>query len=106
MPLLRYSYVVLDPVVERLIEQYGMTVSLAQAAEILGCHPETVRRMHRAGRLPGHRVGRAIRIFVPELVNWIRAGGDNQYQPEARRAPTRSDRPSWMIAVNQLPGGR
>lgn len=33
------------------------------AAEILGLTEDTVRRLARAGKLPGHRVGRSWRFF-------------------------------------------
>jgi excisionase family DNA binding protein len=39
------------------------TISIAEAATQLGCHPDTVRRMIAAGTLPAFRVGpRLIRL--------------------------------------------
>jgi excisionase family DNA binding protein len=32
------------------------TVTVAQAATVLAVHPQTVRRLIAAGRLPGHRL--------------------------------------------------
>lgn len=38
-------------------------ITIGQAAEILGCHPQTIRRAIAAGSLPAYRFGpRAIRL--------------------------------------------
>lgn len=37
-------------------------LTIAEAAEALGCHPNTVSRMVKAGQLVYKRVGRAVRI--------------------------------------------
>ena len=42
-------------------------VSVAEAARITGCHPETIRRRIRVGELPHVRVGRAIRIHPADV---------------------------------------
>ena len=61
------------------VRQY---VSLADAAEMIGCHPKTLRRLIAAGRLTGYRVGRAIRIDLDELyaalppIPTVRQGND------------------------------
>ena len=43
-------------------------VTLAQAAEYLGCHEKTVRRLIAAGKLTGYRIGqRMIRVDLNEV---------------------------------------
>lgn len=38
-------------------------ITIAQAADILGCHPQTVRRLISVGKLPAFRLGpRAVRL--------------------------------------------
>jgi excisionase family DNA binding protein len=40
----------------------GGTISVAEAARILGCSPPTIRRMSDRGELPGYKAGE--RAFV------------------------------------------
>lgn len=39
-----------------------MYLTVAEAAELLRCSPQTIRRLVRAGRLPALRLGRDLRI--------------------------------------------
>jgi len=39
-------------------------VSRADAAERLGCSPDTIDRLIAAGELPSRRIGRAVRVLV------------------------------------------
>ena len=56
-------------------------VTLAQASNIVGLSPRTLRRAIHAGRLHAHRLGRSVRINLEELKRWVEADG----------APARSD---------------
>ena len=53
-----------------------------EAAEYLGLHPETVRKMARERRLPRVKVGRFWRFRPADLDDWAARGGtlaeDNQ----------------------------
>jgi excisionase family DNA binding protein len=42
-------------------------ITVAEAAEILRVHPESVRRMIRAGKIPRLQVGQTIRIPADAL---------------------------------------
>jgi hypothetical protein len=94
----------MDAVVRALVEQHGASVRLDVAASIAGFSVDKVRELCRAGRFPGHRAGTKVMVFVPELVEWMRNGGEAQYEPSP--APPRSlharrkaDRPPWMDRV-------
>lgn len=94
----------MDTVIKTLVDEYGMTVSLADAASIIGCHVDTARTMYREGRLPGHTVRGRTMCLVPDLVQWMREGGEDQYDPtplppsnlRRLRPRRRADRPAWM----------
>lgn len=47
-------------------------MSLADAAEYLGCNQRTIRRWIGAGRLTGYRVGKIIRVNRHELDDIMR----------------------------------
>ena len=92
-----------------LIERYGLSVRLDVAAGIAGFSDDKVRELRRAGRFPGHRAGTKVMVFVPELVEWMRNGGETQYDPRpaesgprcARelRPSRKADHPAWMDRV-------
>ena len=42
-------------------------LTIDQTAKVLAVHPETVRRMIKAGRLPDTKLGRVYRIKVDSL---------------------------------------
>jgi hypothetical protein len=99
-----------DPVVRSLVEQYGVSVGLDVAASIAGFSDDKVRELRRAGRFPGHRAGTKVMVFVPELVEWMRNGGEAQYEPslasdahQARRRRRGADHPAWMDRVSSGP---
>ena len=48
-------------------------LKVAQAAEFLGVHPETVRRLARKGEIPAFKVGKDWRFQREALVRWIEA---------------------------------
>ncbi len=58
-------------------------LSPAKAAEIAGCHNDTIRRAIESGFLPAQRVGRNWIIKRSDLQAWIEAG-----KPNHRRAST------------------
>jgi hypothetical protein len=99
-----------DAVVKALVERYGLSVRLDVAASIAGFSEDKVRELRRAGRFPGHRAGTKVMVFVPELVEWMRNGGEGQYEPtqgpvgaSGGRAPLqprrKADRPAWMDRI-------
>lgn len=47
-------------------------VSIPEAAQELGLHPNTVRHLVRIGRLPASRVGREFGILRPNL-DWFKS---------------------------------
>lgn len=54
-------------------------LTVAQAAEVLQVHPETVREWLRAGRLPGHLISRraGYRIRQGDLERFLSGAGDD-----------------------------
>lgn len=97
----------MDPVVKALVEQHGVSVRLDVAASIAGFSEDKVRELRRAGRFPGHRAGTKVMVFVPELVEWMRNGGEAQYEqtpasavPQRRGGRRGTDRPAWMDRVS------
>ena len=50
-----------------------MTVDVQQAASITKCHPDTLRKMAKAGEVPATKVGRAWVFSVELLKEWIEA---------------------------------
>jgi hypothetical protein len=100
----------MDAVVKDLVERYGLSVRLDVAASIAGFSEDKVRELRRAGRFPGHRAGTKVMVFVPELVEWMRNGGEGQYEPSSApalpvrggtsvQARRKADRPAWMDRV-------
>lgn len=100
----------MDPVVKTLVDRYGVSVGLDDAATIAGFSEDKVRELRRAGRFPGHRAGNRVIVFVLDLVEWMRNGGEAQYDPApTSRSPSRrvdrrrADRPAWMDRVSPRP---
>ena len=59
------------------------TFTLAEAAEVLSCHKETLRRAIQAGELQAARLGREYRISRADLqVFWTAQGGGELFTPE------------------------
>lgn len=48
------------------------SVGIQTAAEILGCHPDTVRRLIRSGKIDAFKVGRDWRIAKAVLREFMR----------------------------------
>lgn len=102
----------MDRVVRSLVDQYGASVGLDVAASIAGFSEDKVRELRRVGRFPGHRAGTKVMVFVPALVEWMRNGGEAQYDPlpapdapQARSRRHGADRPAWMDRVYSPPTG-
>ena len=66
-------------------ERTGMqktTFTLAEAAAVLSCHKETLRRAIALGELQAARLGREYRISRTDLrVFWIARGGGELFSP-------------------------
>ncbi|HCC55332.1 MAG TPA: hypothetical protein DEQ20_10500 [Desulfobulbaceae bacterium] len=60
-----------------LLGDYPPLLSLSQASKITGLSPKTWRNWLTAGQcpVPAIRVGRAIRVKLHDLAEWIDAGG-------------------------------
>lgn len=84
------------------------TYTIEKAAGLLSCHPETVRREIRNGRLKAAKVGRDYRISRLELVEyWQAAGGGELFEEEEMAEPERteaSDEISMIRALRIGPG--
>lgn len=64
------------------------TFTLAEAAELLSCHKETLRRAIQAGELQAARLGREYRISRADLeVFWTAQGGGELFTPEQAAEP-------------------
>lgn len=59
------------------------TYTLAEAARLLSCHPETLRRAIRKGELRAAKLGRGFRISRYDLeAFWTASGGGELFGPE------------------------
>ncbi|MCC8193115.1 MAG: helix-turn-helix domain-containing protein [Deltaproteobacteria bacterium] len=59
------------------------TFTLAEAADVLSCHKETLRRAIQSGDLRAARLGREYRISRADLqVFWTAQGGGELFMPE------------------------
>ena len=100
----------MDSVAKALVERHGVSVGLDVAASIAGFSEDKARELRCAGRFPGHRAGTRVMVFVPDLVEWMRNGGEAQYDPAPASKATsrpldrrRADRPAWMDRVSPRP---
>ncbi len=62
------------------------TFTIEDAAELLSCHPETVRREIRNGRLKAAKVGRDYRISRLQLAGYWQAAGGGELLEEEKKA--------------------
>lgn len=59
------------------------TFTLAEAADVLSCHKETLRRAIQAGELQAARLGREYRISRADLqAFWTVQGGGELFTPD------------------------
>jgi excisionase family DNA binding protein len=57
--------------IERKEQASGKVLKLTQAAEVLQCHPKTLRLMAQAGKIPARRVGKLGRFSADRLREWV-----------------------------------
>lgn len=68
------------------------TYTLAEAAQLLSCHPETLRRAIKEGSLRAARLGREYRISRMDLQGfWTTRGGWDLFGDEPMPAPPRKE---------------
>ena len=88
---------------------YKATYTLPEAAELLSCHAETIRRAIKEGALKAARLGREYRLSRLELQRfWQERGGgqlfdDVQPQDEAPQKPCAPPAASAQKAARQIP---
>lgn len=61
-------------------------LTLKQAAEYLQMSPPQLRRLLKAGRIPGHKIGRDWRFLTAELSAWIK-GRPGDYGQKKEEGP-------------------
>lgn len=59
-------------------------MTVAQAAEFLGCNPSQVRRLYRDGVLPGRRIGARLLLIDGASVRAYSASGKRGGWPRGR----------------------
>jgi excisionase family DNA binding protein len=65
------------------MDKNKQTFTIEEAAELLSCHPETVRREIRIGRLKAAKIGRDYRVSRLQLAQyWRAAGGGELFEGE------------------------
>nr|WP_276208408.1 helix-turn-helix domain-containing protein [Burkholderia sp. Nafp2/4-1b] len=74
------------------------TVDLAQAAALLGAHPETVRMKAKAGMLPGCKVGKRWKFSIVALQRylageWVPRVVQGDQQEEVKKCRSINERP-------------
>lgn len=73
---------------ERSLERLPPTIGLEEAAKLLRCHRDTVRKMAKAWELPAAKVGRSWVFYTESLLRWLQQRCESR-QP-ARDDPMRS----------------
>ena len=77
------------------------TFTLAEAAELLSCHRETLRRAIRNGELRAAKLGRGFRISRFDLESfWIASGGGDLFG-NAGSGGTHGESPSPEVRVKE-----
>lgn len=77
------------------ISQVKTTFTLAEAAELLSCHRETLRRAILNGDLRAAKLGRGYRISRLDLeAFWKAGGGGDLFGGDESPAPPRSEAPA------------
>ncbi|WP_037468532.1 helix-turn-helix domain-containing protein [Sphingobium herbicidovorans] len=75
-------------------------LSLIEAADFLGLHPNTVRRYVRQAVIPGGKIGRDWRFVEADLVAWLRG----RYPDDARMHLGADDKEAlWHSGNVQIP---
>ncbi len=83
------------------------TFTLAEAAHLLSCHKETLRRAIQAGELRAARLGREYRISRPDLqAFWTAQGGGELFDaPESPRETAAQEQPPQAKPKEPKPSG-
>lgn len=68
------------------------TFTLIEAAELLNCHKETVRREIKAGKLRAAKIGKEYRISKTDLEDYWSLRGGGALFDDSPRPPLTSDR--------------
>lgn len=78
-----------------MVDPDKTTFTLAEAAKLLSCHPETLRRAIKDNSLRAARLGRGFRISRPDLqAFWTERGGGDLFEksgPEAEEVKIRPE---------------
>jgi excisionase family DNA binding protein len=78
------------------------TLDVHEAAALAKCHPDTIRKMMKAGRFPGTKVGRAWRVTEQAFEEFLLIGpvkfwrNARRNKARAARGPSASQQASWM----------
>ena len=64
-----------EDVAEMIVDATKTTFTVEDAAEVLNCHPQTIRRAIRIGLLKAAKVGRGISISRLDLEDYYQAKG-------------------------------
>lgn len=76
-----------EEIADMIVDPTKMTYSTQEAAEILGCHEETVRREIQKGNLRAAKLGRMFVISKSDLESFYQAkGGKSLFPPTDNEA--------------------
>jgi len=79
-------------------EETSALLDQNQVAEIIGCHPETVTRASRVGKLPAYYLGhRMVRYKREDVDAWLESFR-HQAPPASRKRPPERHR-CWLLAA-------
>lgn len=59
-----------------------LAVNYFEAGRLCGVHPETIARAVRRGELPAAAIGRARRVRLADLDDWLRRKAGSVAEPE------------------------
>lgn len=70
--------------VARMVVEPNDPIPISRAAEIIGCHVETLRRAVRRGELKAARIGREYKVSKVDLqAYWIQKGGGELFDKDS-----------------------
>jgi excisionase family DNA binding protein len=77
-----------DTLEEVLMEDDKQVYTVSEAAAFFSCHPETIKRAIRSGKLSAANIGRDYRLSRTELVKyWTDSGGGELFPARQKSAP-------------------
>jgi excisionase family DNA binding protein len=83
------------------------TFTLAEAAALLSCHRETLRRAIRDGALRAARLGRAYRVSRLDLeAFWAACGGGDLFSRDAAATASEEEKAPSPAPSGEKPKGR